>query len=100
MKRAFVGIAQQNGLLTLVPERRDVSQFLWRRAQRMKAVCFWAVIDQSIAAAITDELDAGTNHNALILLQTLAVELGSITSLDDSEETSTADLPKNLSRTA
>ena len=78
MRRAFVGIAQQNELLTLLPERPETTPFLRRRAERMKAVCFWAVIDQSIAATIVDELDAGASHNALILLQTLAVELGPV----------------------
>lgn len=85
MKRAFIGIAQQDGLLTLIPERSDVAPFVWRRAQRMNAVCFWAVIDQSIAATILDELEAGSGHNALILLQTLAAELGPVVPLEDSE---------------
>lgn len=86
MKRAFVGIAQRNGLVTLLPERPEVVPFLWRRAERMQAVCFWAVIDQSLAEAITAELDAGASHNALILLQTLAVELGPVTAIDDSHD--------------
>lgn len=85
MKRAFIGIAQQDGLLTLIPERPDVTQFVWRRAQRMNAVCFWAVIDQSLAATILNELEAGAGHNALILLQTLAAELGPVVPLEDSD---------------
>ncbi len=86
MRRAFVGIAQQDGLITLLPERRGVTQFVWRRAQRMQAVCFWAVIDQSLAAAILDELEDGASHNALILLQTLAVELGPVFASNESSE--------------
>lgn len=86
MRRAFVGIAQQDGLITLLPERRDVTHFVWRRAQRMQAVCFWAVIDQSLAATILDELEDGASHNALILLQTLAVELGPVFAPNESGE--------------
>lgn len=86
MKRAYVGIAQQNGLLTLLPERPDVTSFLWRRAERMRAACFWAVIEQSIAPAIIAELEDGARHNALILLQTLAVELGPILAPNESGE--------------
>ena len=86
MKRAFVGTAQQDGLLTLFPERRDVTQFLWRQAQRMNAVCFWAVIDQTIAASILAELEGGETHSALILLQTLAAELGAVVPVENFAE--------------
>ncbi len=100
MKRAFIGIAQQEGLLTLIPERSDVTQFVWRRAQRMSAVCFWAIIDQSIAATILDELEAGAGHNALILLQTLAAELGPVVPLEDSEAASHEHEQDHLAETA
>lgn len=95
MKRAFVGIAQQDGLLTLLPEQRDITQFLYRRAQRTKSVCFWAVIDQSMAAAILNELEAGASHNALILLQTLAHEIGPVLLAETSEQS----LDRNVQRT-
>ncbi|MBC7816358.1 MAG: hypothetical protein IAG10_05645 [Planctomycetaceae bacterium] len=100
MKRAFVGIAQQDGLLTLLPERRDVTQFVWRRAQRTKAVCFWAVIDQSIANTILAELEAGESHNALILLQTLAVELGPVVPEENSTEIRDCNDERTLAETA
>lgn len=100
MRRAFVGIAQQDGLLTLLPERRDVTSFLWRRAQRMRAVCFWAVIDQSLAATILDELEDGASHNALILLQTLAVELGPVLAPNESDESRDNHDDLNLARIA
>lgn len=100
MKRAFVGIAQQDGLLTLLPERSDVTQFVWRRAQRMQAVCFWAVIDQSLAATIVDELEAGASRNALMLLQTLAVELGPVVPGEDSAESGDPLNRRHLAETA
>lgn len=90
MKRAFVGVALRDELVTLLPERADVQAFLCRRAERMKAVCFWTVIDQSIANVIQSELDEGCSRNALILLQTLVVELGPVVPVAGSENTSDA----------
>ena len=100
MRRAFVGIAKQDGLLTLLPERRDVTQYLWRRAEQMKAVCFWAVIDQSVAATILAELEAGASDNALILLQTLAVELGPLFPADSSSDMLNGDAIQILTKAA
>ena len=87
-------------MLTLLPERRDVTQFVWRRAQRMQAVCFWAVIDPSIADTILAELEAGASHNALILLQTLAIELGPVFPVEDSTEMLACRAEQTLAETA
>ena len=86
MRRAFVGVASQNELVTLLPEQGDVVTFLCRRAERADGVCFWAVVDSAIAATIVAELEEGDSRNALILLQTLAVELGPIFAPNESNE--------------
>ncbi len=76
MKDSYLGIADQHGLRTLVPETEHGGSFLVRRAERMNAICFWVVIDRFYVGAILAELDRGEAGNSLQMLQILADEIG------------------------
>lgn len=81
MRRAYVGIASRNGLESLHSEEQHTAAFLLRRVARQperNAVCFWAVMSPEIAAQIRDELACDRRDEALLLLQSLAYELGRI----------------------
>lgn len=78
MRKSYIGILNHSGLDVLLPETQYVDQFLLRRALRENALCFWAVIDDSLFDAIRNELAAGEKRNAARLLQLLASDCGSI----------------------
>ncbi len=72
MRKAYLGIAEPAGLHVLVPETAHAAGFLVRRAERLRAVCFWAVIDDAFYVALCLELERGERLNALRLLQLLS----------------------------
>lgn len=81
MRKSYVGIATPGGLELFAPESRHVSRFLARRAYRSHvngAVCFWVVMDEAIAHTVRELLCTGRRHDALLVIQTLAIEAGSI----------------------
>lgn len=81
MSQSYVGIATPAGLELFVPENGHVIRFLLRRAyrsNRTQAVCFWAVMDEAIADAVRALLRTGCRQDALLVIQTLAIEAGSI----------------------
>ena len=91
MLQSFVGIADRFGLESLLPEQPHVVRFLCRRAtlnRHRQAVCYWAVIQQELAQQIAIELQAGCRADALILLESLAVELGPVGPTDFVDEPS------------
>ena len=91
MLHSFVGIADRFGLESLLPENPHVVRFLCRRAtlnRHRKAVCYWAVIQEEFAQQIAIELQAGCRADALILLQSLAAEMGPVFPTDSVDEVS------------
>lgn len=81
MRCAYVGIVNRYGLESLYAEERHTTVFLLRRTERMQArgaVCFWSVMDADIAQQIRAELECDNRMEALLLLQTLAYEVGRI----------------------
>lgn len=91
MLHSFVGIVDRFGLESMLPENPHVARFLCRRAtlnRHRKAVCYWAVIQEEFAQQITIELQAGCHADALILLQSLATEMGPIYPPDTVNEVS------------
>lgn len=78
MRKSYIGILNQAGLDTLLPEENHIDRFLLRRAMRENAVCFWAVIDDSEYVTIQQELAFGQKQNAVRLLQILAIDSGAI----------------------
>ena len=81
MRRSYIGIASRFGLESLWPEHPHLAAFLLRRVARHRdprAVCFWAVMAPELAEQIWLELAEGNRSDALILLQSLACEIGRI----------------------
>lgn len=81
MRNSYVGIATPCGLELFEPENRHVHRFLVRRAYRSKytqAVCFWAVMDDAVARTVWSLMHAGRRLDALLIVQTLAIESGSL----------------------
>ncbi len=79
MRCAYVGIVSRYGLESLHAEERHTTAFLLRRVERNRergAVCFWAVMSPEIAEQIRLELACDNRAEALLLLQSLAYELG------------------------
>lgn len=78
MRNSFLGIADPGGLRALVPETEHAICFLSHRARRTNSVCFWAVIDSSLASVVIRELFRGEHAGALQLVQLLANDIGTI----------------------
>ncbi len=78
MRKSYIGILDRSGLSELLPETEHVDRFLLRRASRENTVCFWAVMDDSVAQSIRTELSFGQHQNAARLLQLLATDYGAI----------------------
>jgi len=78
MRKSYLGIACPSGLILLIPENRHAERFLVRRACRLDAVCFWAVIDESFYSTIHCELERGEAMNGLKLVQLLAQDVGTV----------------------
>lgn len=76
--KAYVGIADTDGLRSLVPEG-DVSDGLMnleaKTAQDRGWACFWAALDEQTADQIAEELAAGRRRDALNLLWVLARDI-------------------------
>jgi hypothetical protein len=78
MNRAYVGIADYEGLESFLPEGLVPLDWLVRRASarcRLGAVCYWAAVRDEIAHEIRGELILGRRAVAMTMLQGLAVEL-------------------------
>ena len=76
--KAYVGIADSDGLRTFVPEGGvpDVLMVLDARAARSRGwACFWAAVDEGAAAQVGEELASGRRRDAMNLLWVLAREI-------------------------
>ena len=81
MLHSYVGIANRQGLQSLWPEYEHTAEFLCRWAARQadpRTVCFWAILDATLADQISLELDYGNRGDACILLQSFAADIGRI----------------------
>jgi len=81
MRNSYVGIISKQGLESLHEEDPDTVTFLHRRIEQRRLcddVVFWAVLDVRFAAVIQMEIESGNHPQALVLLQTLADEVGRI----------------------
>lgn len=88
MLRAFAGLASPNGLEALYSENDHVVRFLVRRAYRkttVPRVCFWAVMDDSLACAIELLLEQGQQREALMSVCLLSEDFGPICPPDPAE---------------
>jgi hypothetical protein len=78
MFKAFIGIADSEGLASFIPEGEVPVEWLTRLAhgsRSRKAVCYYAVLSDEAAQSIRAELDASRRLDALRLLGGLALEL-------------------------
>ncbi len=81
MLKSYVGIASQHGIESFYPEGPHVIRFLKRRAYRTpwaQEVCFWAVVQDSIATSVEQLVACRQRQEALFLLQSLAAEVGTV----------------------
>lgn len=81
MLKSFVGVASASGLEALYPENDEVIRFLIRRAYRSiesRSICFWVVMDDSVAHAIELMQDQGQRREALLSVCCLSNDLGQI----------------------
>jgi hypothetical protein len=81
MGKSFVGIISPRGLESLIPETEHAVPFLVRRAYRRrtaKAVCYWAVVDESVADQVRRQLGGHCHEDAFLVLRTLAEDFGTI----------------------
>lgn len=81
MLKSYVGIVSHRGLDAFFPENDHVLSFLIRRAYRSgqsDAVCFWAVMQEAIGFSIQHLLENGRPDDALLTLQYLATEIGTV----------------------
>lgn len=93
MRCAYVGIASRFGLETLHAEERHTTKFLLRHVHRLRdrqAACFWAILAPELADQVRLELEFGNRVQAMLLLQSVAEEMGRI--LPDADETAVAKL--------
>ncbi len=76
--KAYVGIADSDGLRTFVQEGDvpDVLMVLDARAARSRGwACFWAALDEGAAVQVGEELASGRRRDAMNLLWVLAREI-------------------------
>ena len=76
--KAYIGIADGDGLRTFVPEggMPDDLMALDARAARSRGwACFWAAVDEGAASQVGEELASGRRRDAMNLLWVLAREI-------------------------
>ena len=81
MTESYIGIVSQFGLEDLWREGEHTLRFVLRQVERFKtrpACCIWAVIDRDFEEQIALQIHLGNRHDALLLLQTVAVDLGRV----------------------
>lgn len=81
MARSYVGTISRRGLESLLPETEHAVPFLIRRAYRRRpteAVCYWAVMDDTTARDVEEQLRWQWYEEALLTLQVRAMDIGTI----------------------
>ena len=81
MVKSYVGIISSRGLESLLPETEHAVPFLIRRAYRRRpteAVCYWAVMQDTVAGEVKRQLEWKRYADALLTLRTLATYFGTI----------------------
>ncbi len=76
--KAYVGIADRDGLRSFVPERDVPDGFMILEAKATQGrgwTCFWAAVDEQTAGQIGEELASGRRRDAMDLLWVLAREI-------------------------
>ena len=87
--KAYVGIADGDGLRSFVPEGDVPDGFMIldaQAAERSGCACFWAAVDEQTADQVCDELATGRRRDAMNLLWVLARDIVRYPSSGTSEE--------------
>ncbi len=81
MLRAYVGVANKNGLEALWPEQEHTREAAFARAYRRPpepAVCFWAVLSDQVAESAQLLLESAQSLGALRTVDTCSLSIGPI----------------------
>lgn len=79
MLKAFVGIASDQGLAVLHPERDETLSYVERSVQTgPDRVGFWAVLDDTAARCVQALFAGGRRHEAMMVLDRTARDMGRI----------------------
>ena len=94
MTSSYLGIISRHGLKTLQLENDHLARFFLRRAygrRHARFVCCWAILDNAHAEFIQRLIQAGDHDNALLMLNLLSTDLGTLLpeATDDHESHST-----------
>ena len=88
MLRAYVGVASQNGLAVLQPERDDTLCLVERCVQTGGwHVGFWAVLGDAEADSVQTLFRNGYRREALVMLDRCAKDMGRILPSDQQHST-------------
>ena len=79
MLKAYVGVASEQGLAVLQPEREETLSLV-RRCVRSNSdrVGFWVVLDDTEARCVQALFIVGLRHEAMMFLDRSAKEMGRI----------------------
>jgi hypothetical protein len=88
MLKAYVGVASQNGLAVLQPERDDTLCLVerWVRTGAWR-VGFWAVLGDAEADSVQTLFRNGYPREALVMLDRCAKDMGRILPSDQQDST-------------
>jgi hypothetical protein len=79
MLKAFVGIASEQGLAVLHPERDETLSFVERSVRTgPNRIGFWAVLDDTEARCVQALFVGGRRREAMLFLDRSAKEIGRI----------------------
>ena len=85
MLKAFVGIASDQGLAVLQPEREETLSYIHRHMQRgSDRIGFWAVLDDIEARCVQALFAGGLRREAMMFLDRTARDMGGILPNDPS----------------
>ena len=94
--KAYVGIADGDGLRSFVPEGDVPDGFMILEAKAAQGrgwACFWAAVDEQTAAQVGEELASGRRRDAMNLLWVLAREIVRYPAATASDEVSSSSVP-------
>ena len=94
MTSSYLGIISRHGLNTLQLENDHLARFFLLHAYRgrhPRLLCCWAILDVAHAEFIQRLIQAGDPDNALLMLNLLSIDLGTLLpeATDDHEPHST-----------
>jgi hypothetical protein len=81
MAKSYVGIISHRGLESFLPETRHAVPFLVRRAYRRQpaeAICYWAVMQDTVAGEVRQQLQCQRYEDAFLTLRMKAAHFGTI----------------------